>query len=174
MRGEETCRRDEREIEEIIDSAAHHIPTVVCTLVTKSALLTVPHELYHGSFLAQAAFYERMRSPNKLVARLGRSALNSCQMVLQTISEFLDYGTFILQLFENLWSRCLEQQSWTAESGQESRAVGPAEASVIGGGAINSANEAGVFNALLGDDRWQGNPMLESLFDLPPELFLPE
>lgn len=173
MRGEDTCRRDEREIEEIVDSAAHHIPTVVCTLVTKSALLTVPHELYHGIFLAQAAFYERMRSPNKLVARLGRSALTSCQMVLQTISEFWDCGTFILQLFENLSSRCLEQRSWTAESGQDSRAVGAAEASGVGG-AFNSANNAGVFNALLGDDRWQGNPMLESLFDLPPELFLPE
>ena len=173
MRGEDICRRDERHIEEIIDSAAHHIPTVICTLVTKSALLTVPHELYHGIFLAQAAFYERMRSPSKLVARLGRSALNSCLMALRTISEFWDCGTFILQLFENLSSRCLEQQSWTAESGQESRIMGAAEASGVGG-ATNSANDAGVFNALLGDDRWQGNPMLESLFDLPPELFLSE
>ncbi|KAL4748046.1 hypothetical protein BDW72DRAFT_215088 [Aspergillus terricola var. indicus] len=157
----------------IIDSAAQHIPTIVCTLVTKSALLTVPHELYHGIFLARAAFYEQMRSPNKLVARLGRSALSSCQMVSQAISEFWDCGTFILQLFKNLSSRCLEQQSWTAESGREGRVVGSAEACGIGG-AINSASEAGVFNALLGNDRWQGNFMLESLFDLPPELFLPE
>ncbi|KAF9888889.1 hypothetical protein FE257_008259 [Aspergillus nanangensis] len=173
IRGEDPCRRDEREVEEIIDTAAHHITTVVCMLVTKSALLSVPHELYHGIFLAQAAFYERMRSPNKLVARLGRSAHNSCQMVLKTISEFWDSGTFILQLFENLSSRCLEQPSWTTESGQESRAVGAAEASGVGG-AIHSANEADVFNASLGGDCWQGNTMLESLFDLPPELFLPE
>ncbi|OOF94908.1 hypothetical protein ASPCADRAFT_208560, partial [Aspergillus carbonarius ITEM 5010] len=75
MRGEDICRRDEHEIEGIVDSAAHHISTVVCKLFTKSALLTVPHELYHSIFLAQAAFYERMRSPNKLVARLGQSAL---------------------------------------------------------------------------------------------------
>ncbi|KAH8430497.1 fungal specific transcription factor domain-containing protein [Aspergillus melleus] len=173
MRGEDSRHRDEREVEEIVDSAAHHIPTVMSTLVTKSAQLTVPHELYHGIFLAQAAFYERMRSPDKLVARLGRSALNSCQMALQNIGEFWDCGTFILQLFENLSSRCLEQQSWTAESGQDSRAVGAAEASGAGG-VLHFANDAGVFNALLGDDRWQGNPMLESLFDLPPELFLPE
>ncbi|KAK1145746.1 hypothetical protein N8T08_003984 [Aspergillus melleus] len=173
MRGEHTCHRDEREVDEIVDSAAHHIPTVMSMLVTRSAQLTVPHELYHGIFLAQAAFYERMRGSDKLVARLGRSALNSCQMVLQNIGEFWDCGTFILQLFENLSSRCLEQQSWTAESGQDRRAVGATEASGVGG-AIHSVNDAGVFNALLGDDRWQGNPMLESLFDLPPELFLPE
>lgn len=70
-------------------------------------------------------------------------------------------------------SCCLEQQSWTAESGQESHAMGAAEASVVGG-TINSANKAGVFNALLRDDQWQGNPMLESLFNLLLELFLPE
>ncbi|KAE8414667.1 hypothetical protein BDV36DRAFT_298799 [Aspergillus pseudocaelatus] len=153
MRGENTCNLDEQEIEEIVDGAAHHIPTVVCALATKYALLTVPHELYHGIFLAQAAFYERMRSPNKLVARLGRSALNSCQVVLQAISEFWDSGTFY----------------HAAESG----GLGIAEASGVSG-TMNSANEAGVFNALLGEDRWQGNPMLERLFDLPPELFLPE
>ncbi|KAE8163266.1 fungal-specific transcription factor domain-containing protein [Aspergillus tamarii] len=173
MRGENTCQLEEQEIEEIVDCAAHHIPTVVCALATKSALLTVPHELYHGIFLAQAAFYERMRSPNKLVARLGRSALNSCQVVLQAISQFWDCGTFIMQLFENLSSRALEQPSWTTDNRQESCGSGIAEASGVSG-TMNSANEAGVFNALLGEDRWQGNPMLESLFDLPPELFLPE
>lgn len=172
-RGEDPSRRDEREVEDIIDSAAHHIPTVVCTLVTRSAQLSVPHELYHGIFLAQAAFYERMRSPNKLIARLGRSAHNSCQMVLKTVSEFWDSGTFILQLFENLSNRRLEQQTCSTETRQETRATGAAQA--FGeSNAINPVNEAGLFNALLGDDRWQGNPMLESLFDLPPELFLPE
>ncbi|KAI2929923.1 transcriptional regulator family: Fungal Specific TF [Aspergillus niger] len=173
MRGEDTYRRDEREVEEIIDSAAHHISSVVCMLVTKSAFLSVPHELYHGIFLAQAAFYVRMKSSNKLVSRLGRSAHNSCQMVLKTIGEFWDCGTFILQLFENLSSRCLEQPSGITESGTESRVIGGAENSGVDG-TINSANEAGVLNALMGDDRWQGNPMLESLFDLPSELFLPE
>lgn len=175
MRGEDPRRRDEREVDEIIDTAAHHITTVVCMLVTKEALLSVPHELYHGIFLAQAAFYERMRSSDKLVARLGRTAHNSCQMVLKTVSEFWDCGTFILQLFENLSSRCLEQPAWT-ESGPESRAVGAAEAADVGGsGVIPSSNGAGVFNtSSLLDDVWQGNSMLESLFDLPPELLLPE
>ncbi|PLN76233.1 hypothetical protein BDW42DRAFT_197309 [Aspergillus taichungensis] len=55
MLGEDPYRRDEHEVEGILDSAAHRIPTVVCTLVTKSALLIVPHELNHGIFLAQAA-----------------------------------------------------------------------------------------------------------------------
>lgn len=173
MRGENICHRDEQEIEGIVDSAAHHIPNVVCTLVTKSALLTVPHELFHGIFLAQAAFYERIRSPNKLVGRLGRSAINNCQMMLQAISEFWDPGPFILQLFDNLSSRYPERQSSTTNSGQDSHAMGTAEAPGLNS-AVNYANEAGIFNALLGDDRWQGNPMLSSLFDLPPELFLAE
>ncbi|KAL2839861.1 fungal-specific transcription factor domain-containing protein [Aspergillus pseudodeflectus] len=187
---QQVCHRDPREIAEIVDAAAHHIPTVLCALVTNGALLTVPHELYHGIFLAQAAFYERMRSPDKAVARLGRSALNSCQVVLQVISEFWDCGTFIMQLFESLSSRCLEQLQQLQQQQQQqqqpstegtggpgaNRAVAAAVEAPpgVGGGFAVSANDAGVFNALLGDDRWQGNPILENLFDLPPELFLPE
>ncbi|KAL3482649.1 hypothetical protein BJX62DRAFT_245694 [Aspergillus germanicus] len=160
------CHRDLREIAEIVDAAAHQIPKVLCALVKKGAILTVPHELYHWIFLAQAAFYERMRSPNKAVARLGRSALNFCQVVLQSLS-----------------SRGLEQQqqqqqpSTVVTGGPDlNRAVAAAvEAPLsVDGGIAVSANDAGVFNALLGDDRWQGNPILENLFDLPPELFLPE
>lgn len=47
---------------------------VVCTLITKSALLTVPHELYHSIFLTQAAFYKQTRSLNKLVTPWSVSA----------------------------------------------------------------------------------------------------
>ncbi|KAL4904196.1 hypothetical protein BDW74DRAFT_185821 [Aspergillus multicolor] len=176
-RGQDPRTLDAQQTGEIVDIAAHHISTVVCGLATKSALLNVPHELYHGVFLAQAAFYERTRSPDKLIARLGRTALNSCQVVLQSVSEFWDCGAFIVQLFENLSSRALEQPSLNVESfRRENGGLSTAEASAGVSSTMNSnfVNDVGIFNALLGDDRWQGNPMLENLFDLPPELFLPE
>ncbi|KAL4795195.1 fungal-specific transcription factor domain-containing protein [Aspergillus venezuelensis] len=186
--GERICSLDSHEVADIVDTAAHHITTVVCALVTNATSLTVPHELYHGIFLAQAAFYERMRSSDKTVARLGRSALSSCQVVLQAISDFWDCGTFIMQLFENLSRRCLEQQQQPQPpqprapetNGQDVRAVGqgvaqaPGPSPGMGGVGSVPAIDAGVYSALLGDDRWQGNPMLENLFDLPPDLLLPE
>lgn len=173
LRGAHLCHKDEHEREEIVDLAAHNISTVMCTLVTKSSLLLVPHEIFHGMFLAQAAFYTRTKSPNKLVARLGQSGLNSCQMVLQAVKEFWDPGPFIMQLFDNLSARCSEKQLSSENESSSSGVMGNVEASGSNG-VIGSANEAGVFNALLGDDRWQSNGMLSSLFDLPPELFLPE
>lgn len=123
-------------------------------------------------FLAQAAFYTITKSPNKLVSRLGRSALNSCQMVLQAISEFWDPSPFIMQSFDTLSARCSEKQLFEIKS-SGSGVTGNVEASGSNG-AIGSTNEPGIFNALLGDDRWQSSGMLLSLFDLPPELFLPE
>ena len=122
-------------------------------------------------FLAQAAFYTRTKSPNKLVSCLGRSALNSCQMVLQAISEFWDPSPFVMQLFDTLSDWCSEKQLFEIES-SGSGVTGNIEAS--GSNGLGSTNEPGVFNALLGDDRWQSSGMLSSLFDLPPELFLPE
>ncbi|KAL3483866.1 fungal-specific transcription factor domain-containing protein [Aspergillus germanicus] len=174
LRGSNTLYHlDEQAREEIVDSAAENISTVLTTLVTKSSLLTVPHELFHGMFLAQAAFYTRTKSPNKLVARLGRSALNNCQMVLRVVSEFWDPSPFIMQLFENLSARSPEKQFAQALEATGNRGLAGVEGAGLSD-AASAANESGVFNALLGDDRWQSNSMLSSLFDLPPELFLPE
>lgn len=160
----------EREREEIASSAAQNIAAAACTVVTKSSFLLVPHEMFHGIFLAQAVFYTKLRSSNQLVAQLGRSALNNCQMVLHAICECWDPGPWIMQLFEGLSSRCLERR---ANSGDQSSHAGVAVDPPGFSGVMGSTPEAGVFDSLLRDDLWKSNPMLSSLFDMPPDLFLP-
>lgn len=155
----------------ITSSAAQHISTMACTAVTKSSILVMPHELFHGIFLAQAVFYTNMKSPNQLLASLGRSALTNCQMALHASCECWDPSPWIMQLFDNLSSRRLEKQSSGGE--QNSYPIGPMDISGFTGG-MGSTPDAGVFNGLLGGDPWQSNPMLSSLFDLPPEMLLPE
>ncbi|KAJ5612716.1 hypothetical protein N7510_005910 [Penicillium lagena] len=151
--------------------AAQHISTVACTAVTKSSILVMPHELFHGIFLAQAVFYTNMKSSNQLLARLGRSALTNCQMALHASCECWDPSPWIMQLFDNLSTRRLEEQSSGGE--QNSYPLGPIDISGFTGG-MGSTPDAGVFNGLLGGDPWQSNPMLSSLFDLPPEMLLPD
>ncbi|KAK1146043.1 hypothetical protein N8T08_003691 [Aspergillus melleus] len=164
-------RNSHDDIEEIMAIAAQNISTVACAVVTKSIILGMPHEFFHSIFLAQAVFYTKLKSPNKLLAQLGRAALTNCQMVLHESCECWDPSPWIMQLFDNLSSRRLEKQAANAE--QRSQPSGPAEALGLNGG-IGSTPGAGVFNGLLGYDPWQSNPMLSSLFELPPELLLPE
>ncbi|PLB44822.1 hypothetical protein P170DRAFT_415585 [Aspergillus steynii IBT 23096] len=162
---------DDHDKEETMATAAEHISTVACTAVTKSNILTMPHELFHGIFLAQAVFYTKLKSPNKLLAQLGRSALTNCQMVLHATCECWDPSPWIMQLFDSLSSRRLERQPLNAAPGNHPEGT----AEILGlSGPSGPTPEAGVFNGLLGYDPWQSNPMLSSLFDLPPELLLPE
>ncbi|KAK9427165.1 fungal-specific transcription factor domain-containing protein [Lipomyces doorenjongii] len=108
---------------EITNSAAQNISTAACTIVMKSSFLVMPHELFHGIFLAQAVFYTKIKSCNELVAQLSRSALTNCQMVLHVISECWDPSPWIMQLFDSLSAKRLEKQSYNSgqsESGEES------------------------------------------------------
>lgn len=157
--------------DDVMTAAAQHISTVACTVVTKSNILAIPHELFHGIFLAQVVFYTKLKSANRLMAQFGRSALTNCQMVLHESRECWDPSPWIMQLFDSLSSRRLEKPSLNAEHANQ--LFGPAEPLGMNG-ATGSTPEAGVFNGLLGYDPWQSNPMLSSLFDLPPELLLPE
>lgn len=165
------CRHDEHEREEIADAAAQNITTVVCAIVTRSSVLLMPHELFHGLFLAQGVSYAKVKSPDNLVARLGRSALNNCQMALQAISECWDPAPWIMQLFDSLSARCSVPPSM--QVGPSSHVAGTGDASALNG-VLDSTPDAGVFSSLLGGDPWQWNPMLSSLFDMPPETIFPE
>ncbi|CAG7935925.1 unnamed protein product [Penicillium olsonii] len=168
---ENICPRMEREREEITNSAAQTISAAACSIVTKSSFLSVPHEMFHGIFLAQAVFYTKLKSSNQLMAQLGRSALNNCQMVLHTVSDCWDPGPWIMQLFEGLSARRLDRESGSQE--QSSHATMTVETPWLNG-VMGSTPEAGVFNGLLRDDAWKNNPMLSSLFENPPDILLQE
>ncbi|KAF9887913.1 hypothetical protein FE257_009435 [Aspergillus nanangensis] len=159
---------------EITRSAAQHIAKVACTAVTKSSVLLVPHELFHGIFMAQAVFYTKLKSTNSLLAELGRSALTNCQMVLHESCECWDPSPWIMQLFDSLSTRLSEKQPVAGEhsSNPPCPAIGNPDQQAGLNLPISSNPEAGVFNGLLGYDPWQSNPMLSSLFDLPTEMFM--
>ncbi|KAL5333789.1 fungal-specific transcription factor domain-containing protein [Aspergillus crustosus] len=160
---------------EITDTAAQQISAVACTMVTRMLTLTMPHEFFHGIFLTQAVFYTKLRSPNKLLAQLGRSALTNCQMVLHESRDCWDPSPWIMQLFNGLCSRVSEGRRPGAQQGAENVYTVPVQGEIPGlMSTANSTPEAGLFNGLLGYDPWQSNPMLSSLFDMPLDLLLPQ
>ncbi|KAI9931133.1 hypothetical protein MW887_010790 [Aspergillus wentii] len=167
-------QNEEYQQSNITASAAHDISAVASTVVTKSSVLQMPHELLHGIFLAQAVFYTQLRSTNKLLARLGRSELANCQMFLRDSCESWDPSPWIMQLFDNLSSRLFEKPPAQNED-EQNNSLAMAQGEPPGLRSMITSNpDAGVFNGLLGYDPWHSDPMLSSLFNLPPEMLLPQ
>lgn len=144
----------------ISHSAAQKIAAMACTVVTKSDVLIMPHELFHGIFLAAMVFYTRTKHPQPIIAQLGHAGLTNCQMALHESRDCWDPSPWILHLLDNL---------------------GPAPADAAQGGSNEDFMINGIQASLdftgLGDggfspgsyDIWQNHPVLCNLFEAPAD-----
>ncbi len=148
-------------VQRIPEAAAQRIAAVACSIVTRSQVLLMPHESFHGLFLAEVVFYTQMKNPDPMMAQLGRAALDNCQMVLHDAREAWDPAPWVMNLFNNL-IRNLKEDSPNSEIDLLADPFGEGCPSMDGGiTAVRGAGQDG------GDfDPWQANPLLSNLFDL--------
>ncbi|KAJ5345708.1 hypothetical protein N7452_003712 [Penicillium brevicompactum] len=149
-------------IEAALNESAQEVALVACSVVTRSAILFAPHELFHGVFMAAAVFYKQTKSANKMVAQLGVSGLTNCKLVFQASRETWDPSPWFMQLldkgiFTSHSSSAGKHRppNGTTENLQDATGVGSVDTSM---------------NAFLafGNDMWQDSSLLGSLFDMPP------
>ena len=147
--------------EETCIISAQQIASTACSVVIKSDILSAPHELLHGIFIAAVTFYMQTKSPNVMNAQSGRSGLSNCQMVLHESRGSWDPSPWILQLLDKMLG-----------------ASQPSQAQRLNEPAMNGATDfitpisglgAGAFDGseLLPTDFdfWQSHPVLGDLFD---------
>lgn len=92
-------------INNICEKAAQQISTIMCIMVTNSTILLLPHEAFHGLFLAETVFFSQTLDPDSTNASNGQMALNACQMIWHIVRHNWDPSWWIMKLFENLGSR---------------------------------------------------------------------
>lgn len=86
------------------ESAASTIASTAVTLMTKSVICALPHELFPAFFLAGIILYRKARQLDPFAAELGRASLDNCQIVLNEARESWDSGNWAMRIFEFLLS----------------------------------------------------------------------
>ncbi|KAF2096104.1 hypothetical protein NA57DRAFT_78876 [Rhizodiscina lignyota] len=156
----------------IPEIAAQRISSLACTIITKANPLIMPHETFQGIFLAQVVFYTQMKSPQTLMAQLGRTALVSCQMAWADIREAWDPAPWIMKLFDNLVSNLNQESSLDSEVDITMNSFHALEHPT----AVSLLDP----NAVAGYEMsWSTHPMLSTFFDdgsafqTPPDFVMP-
>jgi hypothetical protein len=80
------------------------ISSTAFTIMANSMLGMMPHEAFSGFFIAGIVFYRGMKQPQDSLARLSRSALDNCQMVISEARERWDLANWVMRIFDFLLS----------------------------------------------------------------------
>lgn len=151
------------EAEQESQLAAQRISSLASSIVVKSQPLLVPHEVFQGIFVAGVAAYTQMRSPQPVIAQLGRSILSNGQMVLHNVCDAWDPAPWVMNLFERLSNNPTKPP--TSTDGQTK--VAP----------TNMTSGIDLIDFTFGNgldygmgSPWSSNPMLSTLFDFPTDV----
>jgi hypothetical protein len=152
--------------EETCIIAAQQIASTACSVVIKSDILSAPHELLHGIFIAAVTFYMQTKSPSAMNAQSGRSGLSNCQMVLHESRGSWDPSPWILQLLDKMLGAPHTSQA----KRQDQLPMGSAADFITPISGIDPGTFDG--NGLLPTDFdfWQSHPVLGDLFENGPQM----
>lgn len=143
---------------QLVDAAANRILNTASALVRTNAQASMPHECFSALFLAETVFYSQMRSPQRHRAALGKSSVDTCQMVWHSFMDVWDSAPWVMKLFDNLIANA--QQDIESGKAHGPNLTQPSDYS------LQTFDMSDIDFGGIGDD-WQTYPVLSTVFDLP-------
>lgn len=111
--------------DDIVEFRARAIASYSITLITKTKVCDLPHELFPAFFVVGIVLYRQMQQPNDLVAQLARASLDNCRIILNEAKELWDPGNWAMQIFDFLCARDTDPAPRPADSQQQNREATP-------------------------------------------------
>ena len=96
------CTNSDAPTSEIAKSAAQTISAASLNLMTKSMVHSMPQEIFPAFFVAGIVFFRLIRRSQSLVAQLGQSALDNCQIVLNEVRDCWEPAFWGMRIFDFL------------------------------------------------------------------------
>lgn len=90
----------------LLESSARAISAMAITLLTKSAVCDLPHELFPGFFVAGIILYRQKQQKDPVVAQMVAASLDNCRIVLNQARESWDPGNWAMHIFDFLCANC--------------------------------------------------------------------
>ncbi|OQD85587.1 hypothetical protein PENSOL_c097G05189 [Penicillium solitum] len=103
----------------IVESSARTISSHAITLMTKTNLCDLPHELFPALFVAGIVHYRQTKHQNELVSHMARANLDNCRVVLNYVKGIWDPANWAMEIFDFL---CTNQREMITGPAQMSRA----------------------------------------------------
>lgn len=88
--------------QEIVHFAARTIASNAITILTKTTICALPHELFLGFFVAGTVLYRLMQHKDNAIAQMAQASLDNCRIVLDEIQEMWGPGQWATQIFDFL------------------------------------------------------------------------
>jgi hypothetical protein len=162
--------------QDLVYFSARTISSNAITLLTKTTVCALPHELFVGFFVAGIALYRLMEHTEDSVAQMAQASLDNCRVILNEIQEAWGPGHWAMQVFDFLCLNRNENTRSPTDTGdiQQDRSALGHRLDLLGRG----SEDRGAFAHLDDNDILLGSnwdPMIREDFteDMENHLFLP-
>ena len=168
--------------QDILRSAAISIASKAVTLLTKTKVCNLPHELFPAFFVAGIVLFRHMKQDDDLVAHMAQANLDNCRIVLNETHESWDPGHWAMQIFDFLCANREGGSQTTADGIVQPRLGDQMGAQLDGSGDASTSerHSANPDDGLLFGSSWESMMMPEELagpmgnYLFMPSLFPPD
>ena len=144
---------------DMVRAACESILSTASLLVTQNQLVSVPHEMFTGIFLAQVLLYKGTTADDPNASKLAKSQTECFQMVFHQIKDLWEPASWIMHLFRMLTERSDGKQSTPIRYDYD----WPEDTTFPGDTFADLQQYLGDFNVF--DPAWASHPGLDGLFE---------
>lgn len=109
----------------IVELCARTIASHTITLMTRTHIYDLPHELFPAFFVAGIVLYRQTQDQHELLSQMAQANLDNCRVILNEAKEIWDPGKWAMEIFDFLCTNCKVNRQKLPEVSREPQETSP-------------------------------------------------